>query len=192
MKFKRLNCALRVMILPSFKYHPDPIATGSIRHSEAECKCCHQQRGYIYVGPIFSIEELDERICPWCIADGSAHVKFDVEFTDANGVGGNSKLPVPESVIEEVAFRTPGFSGWQQEHWLACCGDAAAFVGRAGWAEIESWWRDAVASIQKDGGMTDGMEWQIYLSALNKEGSPTAYIFKCLHCGGHLGYSDCH
>jgi uncharacterized protein CbrC (UPF0167 family) len=40
--------------------------------------------------------------------------------------------------------------------------------------------------------MVDGVDWQGYLRALEKDGSPTAYIFRCLHCGRHLGYSDCH
>ena len=26
--------------------------------------------------------------------------------------------------------------------------------------------------------------------ALDAEGSPTAYLFRCLHCGRHLAYSD--
>jgi len=181
------------MSLPTFKYHPDPIATGSIRRSDTGCACCGQQRGYIYVGPVFAVEELSQCICPWCIADGSAHTRFNAEFTDAAGMGGYSRPPVvPKSVIEEVAFRTPGFSGWQQEHWLACCGDAAAFVGRAGHTELERHWPDAIPSIQKACGMVDGVDWQGYLRALDKDGSPTAYIFRCLHCGRHLGYSDCH
>ena len=180
------------MDLPNFKYHPDPIATGSIIPSEVECKCCDERRGFVYVGPIFSVEELSECICPWCIADGSAHEKFDAEFTDASGIGGYSQPAViPKAAVEEVAFRTPGFSGWQQEHWMTCCGDAAAFVGRAGRAELEHEWPDAVASIQQEYGGDDGEDWQSYWSALDKNGSPSAYVFRCLHCGKHLGYSDC-
>jgi uncharacterized protein CbrC (UPF0167 family) len=179
------------MSLPKFKYHPDPIATGSIKASDTECECCAEQRGYIYVGPVYSVEELSECICPWCIADGSAHEKFDAEFTDSAAVGGDSEPPVvPNAVVEEVAFRTPGFSGWQQEHWLACCGDAAAFIGRAGRAELERQWPDAIPSIQQECGMVDGPEWKGYLRALKKDDSPTAYVFRCLHCGKHLGYSD--
>jgi len=180
------------MSLPAFKYHPDPISTGSIKPSDAECKCCGQQRGFIYTGPVYSVEELSECICPWCIADGSAHTKFNAEFTDAAGVGSYSSPPVvPPAVAEEVAFRTPGFSAWQQEHWLACCGDAAAFLGRAGRSELERQWPEAIASIREECGMTDSADWQSYFRALDKDGSPTAYIFRCLHCGRNLGYSDC-
>ncbi len=180
------------MNLPHFKYHPDPIATGSVEASDAECECCGQRRGYIYVGSVYAEKELSECLCPWCIADGSAHEKFDAEFTDAAGVGGYSKpMAISKEVVEELAFRTPGFIGWQQEYWLACCGDAAAFVGRAGHAELESRWPNAIVSIQKDSGMADGADWRSYLHALDKNGSPTAYVFQCLHCGRHLGYSDC-
>ena len=180
------------MNLPAFKYHPDPLATGSIKHSDATCECCGQQRGFIYTGHVYCVEELSDCICPWCIADDSAHTKFDAEFTDSAGVGGYDKSKqISSTVIDEVAFRTPGFSGWQQEHWLACCGDAAAFVGRAGRAELEKQWPDAIPSIQEECGMIDGAHWQSYLHALDKDGSPTAYVFRCLHCGKHLGYSDC-
>ena len=180
------------MNIPAFKYHPDPIATGSIVPSDTVCECCGQARGFIYTGPVYSIEELDECICPWCIADNTAHDKFGAEFTDAAGVGGYSKsLMLSSAVIEDVVFRTPGFTGWQQERWLACCGDAAAFLGRAGREEIEEQWLDAVVSLQEDCGMSDGRDWQDYFKALDSDGSPTAYIFQCLHCGRHLGYSDC-
>jgi uncharacterized protein len=39
--------------------------------------------------------------------------------------------------------------------------------------------------------MVDGPDWQDYFRALDKDGSPTAYVFQCLRCGRHLGYSDC-
>ena len=59
--------------------------------------------------------ELDDAICPWCIADGAAHSKFDASFTDDAGVGGYEETDsAPESIKEEVAYRTPGFIGWQE------------------------------------------------------------------------------
>lgn len=178
------------MNLPVFKYHPDPIATGSVKRSDAQCECCSQKRGFIYTGPTYCVEELSECICPWCIADGSAHAKFDAEFTDSAGIGGRYHAQqVPPAVVEEVAFRTPGFSGWQQERWLACCGDAAAFVGCAGHAELQSRFPDAIESIRSDSEM--GENWQQFFEALNSEDSPTAYVFQCLHCGRHIGYADC-
>ena len=122
------------MELPTFAYHLDPIASGSIKASDAKCLCCKKTRGYIYTGPVCCEDELRDALCPWCIADGSAHKKFDASFTDEAGFPDG----IAQSVIEEVAWRTPGFNSWQQGEWLACCNDAAAFVKPAGYKEIQS------------------------------------------------------
>jgi uncharacterized protein len=93
-------------------------------------------------------------------------------------------------VIEEIARRTPGFAGWQQERWLTCCGDAAGFLGPAGRAELTGVWQGAQESIRAEVGMA-GADWRDYLESLDRDGSPTAYIFRCRHCGRLGGYSDC-
>ena len=67
--------------LPAFKYHMDPIKSGSIIKGSFTCPVCKKDRTYAYVGPFFSIEDV-ENICPWCIADGSAAKKYDGEFQD--------------------------------------------------------------------------------------------------------------
>lgn len=177
--------------LPTFRYHPDPIATGSTEASGTECVVCKRERGYIYTGPVYSEEELGDLICPWCIADGTAHELFDAEFTDMASIGGGDQWEeVPEAVAEEVAYRTPGFSGWQQERWFTHCADAAAFLGVVGHEELEEIGAEAVEAIRKEADLS-GREWECYYKALDKEGSPTAYIFRCLHCGAYGGYSDC-
>jgi uncharacterized protein len=94
--------------------------------SDVTCLACGAARGYIYTGPVYAVEELVESFCPWCIADGTAAERFDAEFTD---VGSYVPDDVPPEVLDEIAHRTPGFSGWQQEHWLYHCGDGAAFEG---------------------------------------------------------------
>jgi uncharacterized protein CbrC (UPF0167 family) len=106
------------MQLPTFKYHPDPLATGSVIKSDAECVCCGEARGYVYAGPVYAEEEYEQSICPWCIADGSAHDDLGATFTDEDGIGGHGEWDdVQQDVIDEVAHRTPGFTGWQQEQW---------------------------------------------------------------------------
>jgi uncharacterized protein len=104
------------MTLPPFKYHPDPGSTGHVIKCDTECVCCGEARGFIYRGPVYALEEYDQCICPWCIADGSAHKNLGASFTDEVGIGGGGNWDeVPEEIVEEVAYRTPGFSGWQQE-----------------------------------------------------------------------------
>jgi len=180
------------MALPTFKYHPDPLATGSVVKSDDECICCGQARGYLYAGPVFAIEEYDECICPWCISDGSAHAKLEASFTDEDGVGGGGAWDeVPDAVVEEVAFRTPGFSGWQQEKWWTHCSDAAEYIGRVGQKELKALGPQAIAAIQDSTGLADGPEWDKFFAALSKDGSPTAYVFRCTKCGALGGYQDC-
>lgn len=180
------------MNLPYFKYHPDPIATGSVVRSDAECECCGELRGFIYIGPVYVEDELDEALCPWCIADGSAYSKFDASFTDSDSIGDYGAWDsVPKHVVDLVAHQTPGFSGWQQERWWTHCGDAAAFLGRVGHGELIAYGQEAISSIQESTGLPDGPEWESFFAALDRDGSPTAYLFRCTKCGALGGYQDC-
>lgn len=177
--------------LPEFRYHPDPLATGAIKSSDARCVACGQARGYIYVGPVYAERDLDEQLCPWCIAGGRAHEQCGAEFVDADGIGGYGTWEaVPSTVVHELVERTPCFSGWQQERWFTCCGDAAAFIGRTGKAELQATGQGALEGIRLEAGY-EGRDWEEYLDALDADGSPTAYLFRCLHCGRFGGYSDC-
>jgi uncharacterized protein CbrC (UPF0167 family) len=180
------------MDLPSFRYHPDPLATGCVRASHIECVCCGIARPYTYTGPVHAIGEYDDCICPWCIADGSAHAKLAASFTDEEAIGGGVGWErVSQEIVQEVAHRTPGFCGWQQELWWTHCGDAAQFLGRAGRAELEAFGADAVDAVREDAGLSIGLEWDRFFAALSKDGSPTAYIFRCSRCGAFGGYQDC-
>lgn len=100
------------MELPSFRYHPDPLATGSVKQSNKTCLCCNKARGFIYRWSPYCEQELDhESICPWCIADGTAHMKFGASFVSSIGdfEEGGAWSRVPREVLNEIEFRTPGF-----------------------------------------------------------------------------------
>src|SRR4029077_160081 len=98
------------MELPTFKYHRDPIATGSVVPSDKKCEVCGAIRGFVYDGIPYGVHNL-ESVCPWCIANGSAHLKFGVEFVGKDGIGNYGKWEsVHPDIAAEVAFRTPGFS----------------------------------------------------------------------------------
>ena len=160
--------------------------------SDKKCRCCNASRGYVYTGPVYAVEDFDSEICPWCIADGTAHSKLEAEFHDCEEVPGWAFADAPEvseSIIEEICQRTPGFGGWQQEQWATCCDDGAAFLGRAGRYELSEHWPDAIESIQESTGLV-GEQWEAFFNALTRDGSPTAFVFRCLHCGRLLGYQD--
>lgn len=182
------------MELPKFKYHSVPLKSGSIIESDEVCLCCGEARGYIYGGLPYSEEELEDSICPWCISSGEAHKKFDADFTDYDGIGGYGDWDdVASSIKEEITFRTPGFTGWQQEKWWTHCNDGADYLGTAGFKEIKEYGLELEAYLKQEATKTYGLkdgQWEPFFQALDADGSPTAYIFKCIHCGKHGGYID--
>lgn len=177
--------------LPVFRYHPDPVATGSAVSTEAACDLCGIQRGIRYAGPVYG-RQLDV-LCLHCIASGEAAERLGITavgpamFSDAIDVPDD----VPSDVVNEVTMRTPGFSGWQQEGWRYHCADVAAFLGPAGYAELVPH-PDALASLREHCHRLGWRAEQIdrFLPSLDKHGEPTAYLFRCLHCGSHLAYWD--
>jgi uncharacterized protein CbrC (UPF0167 family) len=164
--------------LPTFRYHPDPVGTGSFVPATGRCRWCGADRTYVYDGPVYAIEEPDPPPCPQCIADGSFAARFDAEFTDALPLEG-----LDPDVIEEVTRRTPGYSGWQQEQWLTHHDDAAVFLGPFGYDELLGH-PGALDMLRSEEGSDD------WLQALSKDGSPTAYLFRCRHCDVELANWD--
>ena len=177
--------------IPFFQYHPNPISSGSLEERNITCICCGERRDHVYVGSVYAESDLEEKICPWCISSGLAHDKFGAEFTDIAGIGGyEPAVNVAAEVREEISYRTPGFNGWQQERWLVHCGDACAYLGPAGKNEIEAYSSlDLIHSLQVDKGLGDE-EFLDYLEKISINNAPTAYVFRCRHCGQYAGYSD--
>jgi hypothetical protein len=177
--------------LPTFKYFRDPLAAGSFKlDPDIPCLGCSCIRGYIYAGPVYTEKNfiLQNHLCPWCIADGTAAKRFGASFNDAGMMD-----DVPEEVMKEIEERTPGFESWQGAGWLACCDDAAGFLGLAGSKELK---RDfpgaipAVMDILSDDYGYSGKEQKEFFDALSKEDQPTAYVFQCLHCQSYLASVD--
>lgn len=166
------------MNLPVFKYHPDPLTTGSVIYSDTRCRCCGEQRGYIYTSSVYCIGEIVREICPWCIADGSAAEKFGATFVDDYYL---IKAGINASIIEEITRRTPGFDSWQAEMWLSHCQDACTFLGDATKQDVVS---IADEQIQVTGG--EGIDSEIMNNIAENyvpKSSPAFYKFMCLHCG---------
>ncbi|MGW7683354.1 CbrC family protein [Kribbella sp. NPDC054772] len=172
--------------LPTFRYHPDPLATGEITPSEGQCRACGQARGYLYVGPVFAKERVVDELCPWCIADGSAAARFEAHFTDDYGV----PRDVPGAVVDEVTTRTPGFHGWQQERWLYHCADAAAYLGRVGYDVLKRHPEAVEMLVDENRAYWSVERCEEYVRQLTADGEATGYLFRCLGCGRYLAYSD--
>lgn len=175
--------------LPEFRFHPDPLGSGCIAASSKTCRCCRLKRGWIYQGPTYAERHLTDALCPWCIADGSAYRKLDVVFLDTMGI----EEETPESIVEEISTRTPGFCTYQSEKWLSCCGEPGAFVTPAGSAEIRGQFQqlegELMTYIVHELGISGGAARQMFES-LHRDRSPTAFVFQCRKCARHMGYVD--
>lgn len=171
-------------ILPKFKYNLNPIENRIIVRKEAICSCCNEKTEFVYEGPFYSIEDV-EVICPWCIEDGKAAQKYYGRFQDTSAC---EKVIGKES-LDELIYRTPGYSGWQQEVWLSHCGDFCAFIGYVGWSEIE----ELVNELEED---LDKIKRAYKLTQEELEnaleyGSLQGYLFKCVVCGKNRLAVDC-
>ena len=116
--------------LPHFPYHRDPMASGSLRHSDDKCECCGQAPGILYDGVVYSRQRVTS-VCPWCIADGSATDKFDASFFDADFQDEDSnRLELSDETHREVFGCTIGFSTFNPFGWWVHCGEPAEYMTR--------------------------------------------------------------
>lgn len=173
-------------ILPKFKYHPDPVATGALSPGDATCECCGEARGYVYAAAVYASEDV-EVVCPWCIADGSLERKFDAMLNDGHPL---RLAGVPSEIIREVTRRTPGYISWQQDSWIACCNDACEFHGDAPEDEIQSLDDEGLTALSVESGFSIADLREI-IPRYQPGGSPAFYKFVCRHCSRVRYNGDC-
>ena len=173
--------------LPTFRYHADPLTTGAFEPRQVTCACCGQARGFVYVQPVYATSDLDEQLCPWCIADGSAASRLGARFSDAQPL---LKAGLSQDIVDEVSLRTPGYSCWQEEEWLAHCNDACEFHGDASEADIAQASEATKADWQQHHGKT-ARQWAAATRDYEPAGDNAFYKFVCRHCSAvQLGW-DC-
>ena len=165
-------------MIPEFRYHPNPITTGNVQPSETVCLCCGRNRGYIYMASVYSRETLNEAICPFCIADGSAAEKFNAVFSDDYPL---YEAGISSEIVDEVTQRTPGFISWQQEVWLTCCKDACEFHGDAPKTELRELEGESLERFLSEIEWSEA-EWKDFVPHYEAGGNPAVYKFVCRHC----------
>lgn len=165
-----------------FKYHPDPLKTGAFLNDRTViCACCGKKTDVYYTGPFYSTENAD-CLCPECIASGAAAEKFNGAFQDPDST---DEVNDPAK-LDELIRRTPGYRGWQQEYWLAHCGDYCAFLGYPDWDELEK--KGLAAEVEKTYRRDIcGIDFEDAKEHIKSNG---CYLFRCLHCGKHFVYID--
>ena len=172
----------RLKDLPFFKYHPDPLETGSFEEGEEKiCPCCGNKSRVYYTSMPYCIDNVDY-LCPTCISNGDAARKFDAMFvSDAEWHGDNDK-----EKDDELFRRTPGYLSWQGEHWLSCCDDYCAYMGTVGTRELKAMdiADEVIEEYVQRGAFEDIGEYLV------KDGPMCGYLFKCIHCGKYHLWVD--
>ena len=178
--------------LPVFPIFPDPVREGVIEQSTAVCDVCGLARGLMYKGPQYSPSTAtdDLQICPWCIGDGSA-AACGVTFNDSTIYPAFHSTPQMNAEDRDlVEHRTPGFTTWQGNHWLICCGRACVYLGEADAADLRGRWAGAVPSMF-DGLDLPQQQADYIVKKIRRGADPCAYVFQCHVCGGLRAYWDC-
>ena len=163
---------------PRFTYHPDPVATGAVKASDATCLCCRRPRGFVYDGSPYSRrDDLDDAVCPWCIADGSAARTFGATFVQ------NSEDELKPAIRRRLFERTPGYESWQGEFWLCHHDDACEFHGDATREDLNALTEaEETLFLEENDFLQD--DWtDIKADHDAKASSLGIYKFRCRHCG---------
>lgn len=175
--------------LPKFRYHSDPIATGSVVARTITCISCRTSRPFAYTGPTYGVDHIPpDSLCPWCIADGSAAGRLNIVFTD----GATTNAHVPPRTLSQLATRTPGYVAWQQDEWCYHCNDACDYRGRVGAAELQKFSSRATLAVRSalSEWAESDEERDALLRSLDVDGDFTAYLFRCLVCNDYVARCD--
>ena len=106
---------------------------------------------------------------------------WDDGLTDGNGETSRywKRGLINPEVVEELAHRTPSYTSWQGETWVACCGDYCAYIGPVGTEELEE--TGMADELFEADGSLDG--WKDARRDMVRSGWFTGHLFRCLHCG---------
>ena len=177
--------------LPAFTFHPDPVGTGVVEKSEAECVCCGKATGYIYTGAVFGESDLHDSLCPWCIADGSAHNDRGAEFCDGSDFYSAPDSPlIPEEEIRELTERTPIYSGWQQPEWKHHCGHGCLFLGAADSHYLRKHRSELEAQVRSAANFGDEKSFQQFYNSVDGESGVMIWVFRCRVCSALIPHID--
>ena len=182
------------MELPNFKYSPNAFELDLFEKTEGFCSICEQKRNLKYKSSFYCKEKPDY-ICPWCISDGEAAVKYNGTFNYYYGIEGVNYDEESPSTIEttinkdllfEITNKTPSYTSWQQEVWLTHCNEPCAFIGYADKETIKPYLEELKEDIELDEMYGE----EIITNYLTKNGGLVGYLFQCTKCGNHRLHVD--
>ncbi|MCM0001260.1 MAG: CbrC family protein [Erythrobacter sp.] len=172
--------------MPAFTYFTPAALDAVVKASDEVCDCCGQRRGHLYTGPFYTTAR-EVELCPHCIADGSAAAKYQGSFNDIivtfdGQVIDAEAARAPQSVIDELLHRTPGYQSWQGNRWAFHCGDGGIFQGDATDEAISNASNEAKDHFDHINGRPSFDE----LFGADPRHRPSTYHFKCRQCAMDL------
>jgi len=171
---------------PKFRYHPDPVKNGAIVRAKTDCPACERTRHFVYRGQFDGTEEVSG-ICPWCIADGSAAMKYVGEYV-TNVLGDK----VTDSLKNDTLYHcTPSYVAHDEAIWLTHCDDFCAFIAHTGTTDLRS--RGLLEQLAPDiAYYCDQFKLKpgTFLMRLNTDGPIYGYLFQCLQCRTYRLHCD--
>jgi len=182
---------------PTFKFFPNPLRTPSVIESSAPCECCGKVNKYSYVaGMDCPIEdEIIEisNLCLHCIANGEAVKKFGGAFIDRSCIANRT---ADKAVTEEIMYRTPSFTTWQEKEWLSHCKFPCIYIGQVYIADLLKMgiYKQVRTELSKtfyykQMPMTIA-EIDDMLIQMTQDSSLEGHLFKCTICGKYKLHTD--
>lgn len=147
------------------------------------------------------------RVCPWCIADGSAAEKWQADFVAGTSDGSRPVVQrvdwrarlkwrvarLKKSVFgapainerrydDELHNRTPGFSSFQEQDWQLHCGEPCEFHGLATSADFRRMTDAGKERLFANSGLDES---EFAYIANESDAVPQEYYLKfvCRKCG---------
>ena len=235
MKGEGLYVNSLVSLMKKFRYIKEPIPRNVYFGKEVGiCNICHEKKAGMDAG-VFSIRGNLGFVCTDCLSGGRLQKKtekdqepmfqdrFEALVNEANpyqlavqlkkqnpNLSDKEAKRIADERTEEVMYRTPSFSSWQEHSWPNHCGDYCELQGEVGQEELNHltpdsqgrkllanmlfWEGDYPRDLESDfGGMTTDDFWK-YLPdhAPRNNTDPTSYLilFKCLECAKLMGVID--
>lgn len=179
--------------LPHFPLFPDPVKEKSFTRSHEPCSICSQATGWLYDGPIYGDRRDEPLVCPWCIANGRA-AESGCSFNDATIYPYSDTTPqMSPADAELVEKRTPGYTTWQGNRWLMCCGRACIYLGEAeNTDELRGRFAQAIPSLFAEDDLDSTEQEEVINQVVRGAGPCCAYIFSGQVCEALTAYWDCH
>lgn len=172
--------------IPAFKYYLNPEDdVAFVRVSQpVQCESCGEYVDCYYRGPLYAKRSINH-ICPACVQDGTAAATLGCSFHNRKFC---DKLNRNVAANDELLHRTPCYSGWTQERWLAHCNDHCVFVGYVGWPEIRH--MGIADKVEADYTANGEYDIETVKREMRDGGEMQGYLFRCLHCGAYRLHVD--